>query len=192
MSKFIEIMGKVTDIVCMSLLWIVFSLPVFTLGAATTALYHTVTKAFLDQQGYMAKEFLQAFRSNFKRSTVMWLIITLFIGLLAVDYWFLQAFVSGVYRMIFLAFVLYLAAIVAMLFNCAFSLIARFEVTVKQVCKDCIILIMANLPWNLLALFLFATAIFMVYLAPVTATFVPAVYMICQSRIYERIFKKYI
>ena len=37
-------LGKVTDIICLSLLFFVCSIPVFTMGTAGTALYYTVNK----------------------------------------------------------------------------------------------------------------------------------------------------
>lgn len=73
MNKFNEIFGKLTDIIYLSVLWIVFALPIVTMGAATTALYHTVTKTFLDGRSYITREFRYAFKSNFKQSTIVWM-----------------------------------------------------------------------------------------------------------------------
>ena len=41
-SPLIEALTKIGDCICLSALWLVFSLPVFTIGASSTALYSAV------------------------------------------------------------------------------------------------------------------------------------------------------
>jgi hypothetical protein len=45
-SPLVETLMKVGDCLCLSVLWLVFSLPVFTIGASSTALYATVHACF--------------------------------------------------------------------------------------------------------------------------------------------------
>ena len=73
-NKFFQAVGKLVDCVWLSLLWMLFSIPVFTVGAATTALYYSVNKSIRHGRGYAGREFWEGFRSNFKQATVIWLI----------------------------------------------------------------------------------------------------------------------
>ena len=141
MGKLAEILGKITEIVYLSVLWIVFSLPIFTIGASTTALYHTVTKTFLDDRGYITREFVNSFKSNFKQSTIVWLIVALVLVILLGEFWFLRIYVSDEYYDVLLVVLLYLAINLAMFVNCLFPSIARFQTTIKQLYKNCIIII---------------------------------------------------
>ena len=64
----------VIDLVVLSLLWLLFSLPVVTLGAASTAAYYTVVKYIRRQRGRLWPCFWGAFRRNFRQSTLAWLL----------------------------------------------------------------------------------------------------------------------
>ena len=64
---------KIFDCMVLSVLWLVFSLPVITMGAASTALYSAVYHHIVKDESYLWKSFWGAFRDNFKRSTLAWL-----------------------------------------------------------------------------------------------------------------------
>ena len=57
-------MGKLFDMVLLSVLWLVFSLPVVTIGASTTALYYVALKLANNEGGYTVRSFWQAFKQN--------------------------------------------------------------------------------------------------------------------------------
>ena len=40
-----QMLGKLVDCVWVSILWVICCIPVFTIGASTTALYYTVHKS---------------------------------------------------------------------------------------------------------------------------------------------------
>lgn len=58
-----------------NILWFVFSLPLFTIGASTTALYFVMGKIVRDEDPSILKDFWKSFKMNFKQSTVIWLIL---------------------------------------------------------------------------------------------------------------------
>lgn len=78
-------MGRVADFIILNLLWIVCSIPIITIGASTTALYTVMLKLVKNEEGYIAKGFLKAFKENFKQSTIMWAIFLLLGILFVVD-----------------------------------------------------------------------------------------------------------
>jgi uncharacterized membrane protein YesL len=71
-STFTKFMNRLTDVCCLNILWIVFSLPVITIGASTAAAYSVVLKMISDEESYVAKSFIQAFKNNFKQGTILW------------------------------------------------------------------------------------------------------------------------
>ena len=75
----------IADMVTVHFLWILCSLPLFTMGAANTALYYTCMKRIRTGEGYVWRNFLQAFRANFRQSTVLWLILLAAGSLLSLD-----------------------------------------------------------------------------------------------------------
>lgn len=72
----------------LDILWLVTSLPIFTIGASTTALIYSSMKLQKDE-GYPTKNFFHSFRENFKQSTGIWMIYLAVGALLGLDliYW---------------------------------------------------------------------------------------------------------
>lgn len=80
-----KMINAVSNLIVLNFWWVVCSLPVITMGAATTAAY---TVLFAHRQGEyddVMRPFLRAFKENFKRSTLAWLPILLVIAVLVVD-----------------------------------------------------------------------------------------------------------
>ena len=65
-SKIAAAITAVIDIVTAGLLWLVCSLGVVTVGAASSALYYAVVKCIRHERGGLAKSFFKAFRRDFK------------------------------------------------------------------------------------------------------------------------------
>lgn len=74
-SKFSQIMLKLCYGCYLNLLWMVCSLPVFTAGAATAALYDVTLRLAREEEPPLTRQFFKAFRENFRQATVLWLIL---------------------------------------------------------------------------------------------------------------------
>ncbi len=74
-SKFSQLLLKLSYACYLNLLWFLCSIPIFTMGAATTALYYSCLKIIRDEEGHVSATFFRAFRENFKQATVLWLIL---------------------------------------------------------------------------------------------------------------------
>jgi len=74
-SRFSQILIKLSYTCWLNLLWIICSLPVFTIGASTTALYTVTLKMADDNESEITKTFFRAFRDNFPQATRIWLIL---------------------------------------------------------------------------------------------------------------------
>lgn len=70
--RILDGLGKL--IVC-SILWVLCSLPVITLGASSTALYYAVVKAVRRDSASVFQAFFFAFRENFRQSTVVHILL---------------------------------------------------------------------------------------------------------------------
>lgn len=73
-NKFWNFMGKITDVACMSVLWLITSLPIITIGASTAAFYSFALDAVQDEEGGVWSSYFSAFRENFKKATLLWLL----------------------------------------------------------------------------------------------------------------------
>lgn len=74
-SKFSQIILKICNASCLNLLWFLCSLPIFTVGASTAALFRVTLKMARDEDPKIVPEFIKGFRDNFKQATQLWLIL---------------------------------------------------------------------------------------------------------------------
>ena len=97
-SKISQALIKLCYSCWLNILWVVCSIPVFTMGAATTALYDVSLKIVRDEETSLTRQFFKSFRSNFRQATVLWMIL-FGIGLLLVGdgwvLWHLRASSTG-------------------------------------------------------------------------------------------------
>ena len=80
-----QFITKIVNAVYLNILWFFCSLPVFTIGASTTALYYVTLKMVKNEEGNITKAFFHSFRENFKQGTVIWLILLGFGILFGID-----------------------------------------------------------------------------------------------------------
>lgn len=80
--------GKFWDLIVLNVLFIVCSLPIFTIGASTTAVYYVTLKLVRDEEGYTIRSFFKSFKENFKQATIIWLILLVAGCILFMDFFF--------------------------------------------------------------------------------------------------------
>ena len=115
-SAFGRLMNKIGIIVGANLMFVVFSIPVFTIGAGFVALYHVMLKTLRgDGNINPFKQFWLGFKSNFKQATICWIIAVVLVIIGYVDYsicrqagGFLGILVYGLYAFAFVGAVIFL------------------------------------------------------------------------------------
>ena len=86
-------MAVAYDLLILNLLTLACSLPVFTAGAAVTALNDVTIHIVRQEDTGNVKPFFRSFAGNFKKGTLLWLLLLLAAALLYLDYIAAQAFV---------------------------------------------------------------------------------------------------
>lgn len=184
-------LGKITDVIILSLLFIVFSIPIFTIGASMTALYYTSVKCIRRGRGYIFKSFWKAFKENFFNATLLWVLIMIIVGILGLNFRYSSLIVTGkagfvllcVYVM--MSFVLLLAAIYV------FPLLSRFNMKKKDVIVNSFLMGIKHLPFSILMVIIFGASALLLYLMPPFCIFIPAGGSVLFSLLMEKILKKY-
>lgn len=87
-SDFMVMLGRIADYVILNVLCVIFSIPLFTVGAAVTAKYYVAMKLARKEEPNVFKAFINSFRDNFKQATLLWLLSVFLSAFLAMD-WFL-------------------------------------------------------------------------------------------------------
>jgi len=187
-----RVLGKIIDCFYLSLLFLLTSIPVFTIGASFSAMYYTVQKVIKNDRGYIASEYWHSFKTNFKQGTIIWLIV-LVVGIVLIgDYKIMQtlAEAGNPVGKIYMMFGIFLfMEIVWCLY--VFPYLARFENKTKTIMKNAAFIAILNLPRTLLIIVLSVVFALATYIMPMLIIIVPALYTWLLSLIMEKIFRKY-
>lgn len=164
-NKFWNFMGKITDVACMSLLWLLTSLPVFTIGASTAAFYSFTLDAVGDNEGRVIGSYFSAFKANFKKATLLWLLQLALGALLAVNLYAAWNFylAKGVIALGFLS----LSGCAALVAICCsvyiYPILAAYDFPVKKILTDSFVMATGNLHVTISVLVLFLLAAVGIY-----------------------------
>lgn len=126
--------GKFGDLILLNILWLIFSIPIFTIGASTTAVYYVTLKLARDDDGYTIKSFFKSFKENFKQATAIWLVLLAIGAILGVDlYFFARLYTgTGTLKTVMLTVFLAMSIVYVAVFMYIFPLQSRFYNTVKK------------------------------------------------------------
>ncbi len=163
----IRILTHIFDFILLNILWLLTSIPIVTLGAATAALYSVMMSVVEKKEGYIIKDYWKAFCRNFKQSTVVWILL-LFLGACL---WFdltLIGVVPGLFRQI--GTVVLGAVLIFYFMECifVFPLIAKFENSTGNMIKNALLIPVSRLPYALMILFMTGAAIIVTFLNQMT------------------------
>lgn len=145
----VRALNKICDMVCLNILWLICCIPVVTIGASTTALYTVMLKMVKNEEGYIFRGFFKAFKSNFRQSTIMWIILFLLGGVCWIDYrvaGLMQGMPGLVMRSVFILLGFFLLSMSIY----AFPLTARYENSIRATFRNAMILTVGKLPYTLL------------------------------------------
>ena len=152
-------LGKIGDMICLNVMWLICCIPIITIGASTTALYTVMLRMVKNEEGYIFRGFLKAFKSNFKQSTLIWLILLLLGIVWTVDFR-VAGFMPGMAGIILSAIFLALGFILLSVTIYIFPLTARYENGIKATFKNALILTVAKLPYTFLMVAIVVAAVF--------------------------------
>lgn len=164
---FIRALSRIFDFILLNILWLVCSLPIVTAGASITALYSVMLKIVANEEGYIIRGFFEAFKKNFKQSTIVWLILAVTGGMLGADLMIMRMMPEGLAKagtvLIGGAALIYGIEIIFV-----FPLIAKFENTTVHMMKNAILIPVSRLPFMLPVLFMTAMCLILTFLNQTT------------------------
>ncbi len=144
----ISFLERLADLLILNILFLICCIPVFTAGAAITALSSITQKMAGKEEGYIIRGYFKAFKENFLQATVIWLLL-LFFGLVFVtDSVILLKYGAGV--MFIAAWCLLSLAGLVWLFEFVyvFPLLAKYDNSTKNTLKNALLLAIRFLPWT--------------------------------------------
>lgn len=206
MFKFLEIdsaysraMFKLVDLILINLLFIVSAVPIITIGAAITSTYTVLFNYTNGNKDRIISRYFQAFRQNWRQSTVVYLFIMLAFCLLTINLFLFPSY-DGPLRwlvlisLIIFTVILYLFAIVIFAYLAKFndSIIKSFQNVLKiildNIFKSLLILLVTLMPLGILIIYPQSLALVLYYFIFVGFSMLIYIY----TKILSGIFNKYI
>ena len=136
-SPLIQFMTKLSITIYLNILWFLCCIPIFTIGASTTALYYVTLKMAENEDGNILRSFFHSFKENFRQATIIWMLL-LGIGIFfGIDGYILYhiRFDNAFWT---ICTALYIAAMIAyaIVLMYIFPLLAHFDNTIPNMLKN--------------------------------------------------------
>ena len=152
-GKLAGFLNALGNLIVLNILTIICCIPVFTAGAAMTALYTMAMRMARKEEGKIIPEYFKAFKDNFKQTTILWLIVGGLIGFMTFDIWLLRS-VAGTFGIVYRVMLFAIILIFAMVLIHVFAVQARFDNTIKNTAKNALLFCVGKLPQAVLMLVL--------------------------------------
>lgn len=194
-NPFFGFMSRIGDIIVLNLLFVITCLPVVTVGMSLSAMYRVTLRMARKESNYVAREYFRACKEDWKKSTVIWIILLAVGALLVFDImvgermW--DALNVAVGALLF---------VWGMIFTYVFAVAARFENTVKNTMKNAMYMAVRHFPSTTVMLALNAVPLVCIFFGSMTMALATPLYVVfgfaLTARInavfLNRIFRKYI
>ena len=183
-----SILNKIVDCILLGVLWLIFSIPVITIGASTTALYYTVNKVIRHDRSHILREFWRGFKTNFGQSTIVWLILMAVYTLVVGNCIFFFKYKTNE---VMLGFNVAVLCVFTMWALHLFPYIARFQIGTKSLMKNCVYFLVRHLLKTLILFVLLVVACLamLTYLPFVLLS--PVLYTLAATYFLEPIYFRY-
>ncbi len=182
---------KVFDIAALSIIWLIFCLPIITIGASTAALYYTANKVIRQDRGYLSAEFFRAFKRNLKEGTVLFIILAGISFILQLNIGILDSLTNGLFGLFFICVYIILGVLVFGAAIYVFPVLSRFDMSVGWYLKLAMYMTFRYLPVTLVLLAVLAAGAGILYCLPVFILVLPAGIMLLTSHFMEPLLLKH-
>ena len=196
-----RIVERLTNLVVLNLLYLLFCIPIITIGPATAALHYVTLKYAANEEDRVWAPFIHSFKQNFKQGIIVGFLTTVVGVFLAFDlYWIYQMVNAGqAFDKIVLVLVSLACIIYLMVTAYIYPLLARYDNALKQMFRTALILAIRHLPATVCLAIISAAPIVLLMYTPTTFMLVLTFYFfigyaaiaLLHDKLIHRIFVQY-
>lgn len=133
-SPLYRFLMKFMDVLKLNFMWLLFSLPVITIGASTVAAMSVALKMVDDEEGYIGRSFIKAFKENWKQGIVLGIITLIGVYAVYLDFQFFNAIEGNPIIFLFIGIISAYLIFTGLIY--AYPLVARYENTLINTIKN--------------------------------------------------------
>lgn len=124
-SPLYKFMTSLLNVLKLNFCWLIACIPIITIGPATIAAFDVALKMVDDEEGYVGRQFLKAFKSNFKQGIPLGIITALCIYVIYLDFEIFNAVESN--PIVFLIIGILSIYLFTLSLIYAYPLVARYD-----------------------------------------------------------------
>lgn len=180
----------VGDVVIISVLFLIFCLPVVTAGASASALYYTVYRKYRKKSDDLIKDFMHSLKDNLRHGIIIHIIYSLYSAVVGFNIYFALFGFNGLKLPDWYTVIAFLPVLpVIFSYPFIYPLVARFSNSVKETIKNSFTLCMINFPKFLLIWLIIILALGISIIFPPSMLVTPACAAYLIQMITERSFE---
>lgn len=183
---FITWFNRITNMIFISILWVICCIPIVTAGASTAALYYTIQKNIKNDRDNTGAVFWEGLKQNFKQSFLADLILLAVAGIFYADMTMAQSFSSAL-AMLF-RFLILLVCVYAFWI---FAYIARFDCKLGTYLKNTAFMMFRHLSVTVSIALLGIGSVVLIWTMKFLILILPSVTVLVMSILTERVFRRY-
>lgn len=175
-SGFYYYTGKMFDMLAVSFLWLLGSLPVITVGASFSALYAAASRSIRQEEGSVGERFWKSYKRDLKSAILPWVLFAGAICLLLLNIGILWNLSDGLFRLFFVLFYGFCILLLIAALGYVFPAVSRFDMPAGWILKLSFYLTVRHLPVSLFLIVLTLAGYFLVLAVPVLVLVIPGVW----------------
>ena len=195
-GKIYSFLSKFWHMVWISVLWIICSIPIVTIGASSTAAYYAMVKSVRKNEDSPTRDFFKSFKQNFAQATVMTIVYIVIGAAFSFATWFYYhrsgSFNLGLRWLFYILILVYLCTI-----TYSFSWLSRFEMSTFHALTYPIAITLMHLGYSIGLIVFWAAAVIALYWSYNTFFFAPLIIItpglkcLLDTFLIETVLKKY-
>ncbi|MFC6315357.1 DUF624 domain-containing protein [Lapidilactobacillus achengensis] len=140
-NKLTRIFSAISNLIVLNFLFVVTSLPVITIGASLTSVYAGALSIIHGDGGSISRIYFRSWRRNFGRSTLLWLVSVLVVGVLIMDMFFFKTSPLFTTKLFYYFTILCLVSVITIVIY-LFPIQSRFYTTFANSFKNAVLFIL--------------------------------------------------
>lgn len=176
------------NLLVLNFLWLIFSIPIITIGGSTTALFYVVGKIIRGENYKLLSDFWKSFKLNIRQATVIWVILFLGIYIIITNVIVVNALVLSKF-FLYMQYIILFELLVTGIY--IFPLLSRYHMSIFHSFKMAIFIGNRHFITSILSLMVFPGIYYLISWKSFFIIFLMAIYAFWISYLVKDKFKLY-
>ncbi len=190
LTGFMNLINKAAFLLLLNIFWLITCVPIITIGPATIALYTTIRKAIIDDEGYPFSTYWKQLKSNFKSGVKVWIPMALALGLMGYDIYYLNGVAktgNGSALGFILLLIPFTLAVLTLYYS--FGYMSHFQDTTWRCIRNSFLIMLMHPGRNFVAVIMTIIMVALIAFVPWCILILPATFLMMFAIRLEKVFQ---